>query len=79
MNAITVSVSSMTAERLDALAKKLDLPATRVIEQAIEDFVAREEWQIAEIEAGLADADLGDFATPEEVSAVLAKYATPNS
>ena len=79
MNAITVSVSSMTAERLDALAKKLDLPATRVIEQAIEDFVAREEWQIAEIEAGLADADLGDFATPEEVSAVLAKHATPNS
>jgi predicted transcriptional regulator len=74
MNAITVSVSEATAERLDALAKKLDVPAVSIAEQAIEDFVAREEWQIAEIEAGLAEADRGDFAPPESVAAVFAKY-----
>ncbi|MGV3549681.1 CopG family ribbon-helix-helix protein [Rhizobium sp.] len=77
MNAITVPVSDAMAERLDALASKLDLPTVRVVEQAIEDFVAREEWQLAEIEAGMADADRGDFATPEEMAAVLAKYIKP--
>ena len=79
MNAIAIPVSDATAERLDALARKLELSPTRVAEQAIEDFVAREEWQIAEIEAGLAEADRGDFASPEEVSAVLAKYLKPKS
>ena len=53
MNAITIPVTAETAERLDALARKLDLSTVRVAEQAIEDFVARQEWQIAEIEAGL--------------------------
>jgi len=77
MNAITVPVSDATVERLDALARKLDLPAARVAEQAIEDFVAREEWQIAEIEAGLAESDRGDFASAEEIAAVLAKYVKP--
>lgn len=74
MNAITVPVSEATAERLDALARKLDRSPVNVAEQAIEDFVAREEWQIAEIEAGLADIERGDFASPAEVAAVFARY-----
>jgi predicted transcriptional regulator len=77
MNAITVPVSDAMAERLDALASKLDLPTVSVVERAIEDFVSREEWQLAEIEAGMADADRGDFAGAEEVSAVLARYSKP--
>jgi len=31
-------------------------------------------WQIADIKAGLAEADRGEFATEEEVNAVFAKY-----
>ncbi|MBX9455913.1 MAG: CopG family ribbon-helix-helix protein [Rhizobium sp.] len=79
MNAITIPVSEDTAERLDALARKLDLSTVRIAEQAIEDFVSREEWQIAEIEAGLADIERGDFASPEEVAAVFARYLKPAS
>lgn len=33
------------------------------------------EWQIAEIKKGLAEADRGDFATDEEVAAVLSKWS----
>lgn len=79
MNAITIPVSDATVERLDALARKLDLPTARVAEQAIEDFVAREESQIAEIEAGLAEIESGDIASPAEVAAVFAKYLKPAS
>jgi predicted transcriptional regulator len=34
------------------------------------------DWQIAEIKKGLAEADRGEFATNEEVAAVLSKWST---
>lgn len=43
--------------------------------QTIEDYVACEEWQFAEIEAGLAEAERGDFASDAELAAVIARYA----
>ena len=79
MTAITIRVSDETADRLDRLARKLDQSQSTMAEQAIEDFVARQEWQISEIEAGLAEADRGEFASDEEVAKVLAKYLKPAS
>lgn len=74
MTAITIRVSAHTAGRLDQLAEKLDRPADSVARQAIEDFIAREEWQLSEIEAGIAEADRGEFASDAEIADVLAKY-----
>ena len=77
MPAFTVRVPDTTAERLDQLAKKQDRSRAYMAAKAIEDFVAREEWQLAEIEAGLAEANNGLFASPEDVAHVLAKYVQP--
>lgn len=74
MSAFTVRVPDETANRLDQLAEKLDRSRSYVAAQAIEDFVAREEWQLAEIEAGLAEAERGDFASDRDVAAVVGKY-----
>lgn len=74
MAAITVRVSEEIDARLDRLAQKLDCSKSDLAERAIEDFVAREEWQLAEIEAGLAEADRGEFASDEHVASILAKY-----
>ncbi len=74
MNSITVRIPDETAARLDRLAEKLSRPASTVAAVAIEDFLAREEWQLAEIEAGLAEADRGDFADDAEVDAVLTRF-----
>ena len=74
MNSITVRIPDETAARLDRLAEKLSRPASTVAADAIEDFLAREEWQLAEIEAGLAEADRGDFADDAEVDAVLTRF-----
>ncbi|MGJ4858302.1 CopG family ribbon-helix-helix protein [Labrys sp. KB_33_2] len=74
MSAFTVRLADETTDRLDRLAAKLDRSRSYVAARAIEDFVARESWQLAEIEAGLADANRGDFATDAEVETVLAKY-----
>lgn len=74
MNSITVRIPDKTAARLDRLAEKLSRPVDSVAADAIEDFVAREEWQIEEIEAGLAEADKGDFASEDEVNTVLTRF-----
>jgi predicted transcriptional regulator len=43
-------------------------------ERTIDDVSAREEWQLAEIAAGLAEANKGDFASDAEVERVFGKY-----
>lgn len=74
MNAFTVRLQNETAAKLDRIAEKLDRSRAYVAAQAIEDFVAREEWQLAEIEAGLAEADNGEFASDADVERVFKKY-----
>jgi predicted transcriptional regulator len=74
MSAFTVRLPNDVTEKLDALAAKLDRSRSYVAAQAIGDFVAREAWQLADIEAGLREADKGDFATDAEIAATIAKY-----
>jgi predicted transcriptional regulator len=44
------------------------------VQEAVEDWLARQRAEVAQIEAGLAEADAGLFASGEEVAAVFAKY-----
>lgn len=74
MTAFTVRLPDDTTDRLDQLAEKLDRSRSYVAAQAIEDFVARQEWQLTEIEAGLAEADRGEFANEQELATVIGKY-----
>ena len=74
MPAFTVRLPDDVTEKLDALAAKLDRSRSYVAAQAIGDFVEREAWQLADIEAGLREADKGDFATDAEVTDTIAKY-----
>ncbi|WP_136617969.1 MULTISPECIES: CopG family ribbon-helix-helix protein [Mesorhizobium] len=74
MAAFTVRLPDDTTNRLDQLAEKLDRSRSYMAAQAIEDFVARQEWQLAEIEAGLAEAERGEFANEQELAAVIGKY-----
>jgi predicted transcriptional regulator len=74
MTAFTLRLPDDVNEKLDALASKLDRSRFYVATQAIGDFIARESWQLAEIDAGVEDAQLGDFASDAEVAIVLAKY-----
>jgi predicted transcriptional regulator len=77
MAAFTVRLNDEKTRQLDELASKLDRPRSYLAAQAIDDFLAREAWQLAEIEAGLADADRGEFASADDLARVVAKYVTP--
>jgi predicted transcriptional regulator len=79
MNAFTVRVSDEISQKLDNLAQKMDRSRSYLATQAIADFVIREEWQLAEIEAGLTEANHGDFASAAEVAEVFDRYVKPDS
>lgn len=74
MTAYTLQLPDETLSKLDLLAKKLDRSPASVAAQAIEDFVRLEEWRVREIEAGLIEAEAGDFASPEEVERVIERF-----
>ena len=74
MTELTICISSDMADKLDELAAKMDRSRSFLASQAIEEFVAREVWQLSEIEAGLAEANQGEFASEAEVERVLGAY-----
>jgi predicted transcriptional regulator len=74
MSAFTVRLPDDVTKKLDELAEKLDRSRSYVAAQAISDFVTREAWQLADIEAGLRDAERGNFASDAEVAATIARF-----
>lgn len=72
--AFTIRIDDELAAKLDDLAKQTDRSRSWLAARAIEDYVALNEWQIAKIKEGIADADAGRFASDEEVEAVFARY-----
>ncbi|KAA3507500.1 CopG family ribbon-helix-helix protein [Agrobacterium rosae] len=74
MTAFTIRVPDEVANRLNEIAQKLDRSRSYMAAQAVENFVSREEWQLAEIEAGIAEADRGEVASDEDVARVIGKH-----
>lgn len=54
---LTVRVNPNTRARLDALARVIKRSKTYVIEEALEQYLERNEWQIAGIQAALSEAE----------------------
>ena len=63
-----------TKTRLDSLAGALRRDRSFLINEAIEQYLELNDWQEAQIRAGIEEGDRGDFATEEEVEAVFAKW-----
>jgi predicted transcriptional regulator len=74
--AFTVRLEEATLSALDQLAGKTDRSRNWLVVRAIEDFVALNGWQLKKIEAGIAAADRGEFASDEELARVKSKFAS---
>jgi predicted transcriptional regulator len=69
-------ISEDLSRRVDQLAARSRLTRGQIIEDALahgRSLAWQERW-VAGVEAGLADADNGDFATEAEIAALLTKY-----
>lgn len=71
---ITFRTEQAKREALDKIAQFMDRDRSYVLNEAIENYLDLYEWQIREIEAGLAEADAGEFASDAEVEAAFNKW-----
>ena len=71
---INVRVPASVYDQLETLAKSTARTKSFVTVEALSSYLAAQSWQVQEIQAGVADADRGDFATDAQVNAVFAKY-----
>ena len=71
---MTIRVDRKTKTRLEKLAKAMERTKSYIAAEAIRSYVDLNEWQIAEIKAAIREADAGDFATEDEVEAVVRKW-----
>jgi predicted transcriptional regulator len=56
---VSVRLDPDLNERIAAVAAALDRPKSWAITQAVKEYLADQEWQLAAIEEGLRDADAG--------------------
>jgi len=61
-------------DELDRLVKSTGRNRNALVEEALRRFIEAGKWQLADIEAGLREADAGDFASDEEMQALWSKY-----
>jgi predicted transcriptional regulator len=72
---ITVRTSKDTVSQVDALAASMDRSRNYIVNQAIEQYLEANAWQIERIKEGIAAARAGQVRPAEEVYAeIAAKY-----
>jgi predicted transcriptional regulator len=74
--AFTVRLEEAILRDLDRLAEKTDRSRNWLVNQAVQEYVSVNAWQLERIEEGIAAADRGDFATEAEVARVRAKFGS---
>lgn len=73
-SATTLQADPEILEKLDNLASSLDRPRNELLNEALKAYLDDQAWQIAEIEAGLADLDRGAVTAHDDVRAEMAAY-----
>jgi predicted transcriptional regulator len=71
---MTVRISAVIKDRLEALSEAMDRSKTYLTAQAIEAFIESQEWQIQAIQAGVQAADRGEFDSDDKVTATFKKW-----
>jgi predicted transcriptional regulator len=75
---VSVRLDSDLNDQVSEIAHALDRPRSWVIERAVKDFVAVQQWQLAAIDEGLADADAGHVVPHDSVAEWVRSWGGPN-
>lgn len=73
---LVLDIPDSLRDRVEAIAKRSNLTPSQVISDALQNGHSLE-WQerfLAKVEAGLDDADNGNFVSDEDLAFVLGKY-----
>ncbi|MBS3029952.1 CopG family transcriptional regulator [Dolichospermum sp. ST_con] len=70
---ITFRIDSSKKVAIDALAQGINRDRSYILNEAVNAYLEMYQWQIEEIQKGIAEADAGDFASDEEVKETFAR------
>jgi predicted transcriptional regulator len=65
---LSIRIDSATKRRLDALSKRSNRSKSFLAAEAISAYVESEEWQLGEVQTGIAELDAGREVSHEKVS-----------
>jgi predicted transcriptional regulator len=71
---LTVRLDRESKQALAELAASMDRSKSYLAGEAVREFIEVRRWQIAEIRAGIKEADAGRFADPKKVDAFFKKW-----
>jgi RHH-type rel operon transcriptional repressor/antitoxin RelB len=71
---ITVRLEAAKRAELDELARTTSRDRSFLVNEAIDAYLAVHRWQIAHIEQGLRQANVGEFASEDQVNAAFARW-----
>ena len=74
MSVMSVRLPDEVEQQLGQLAQSTGRTKSWLANQAIQDYLAREAWQITEVEAALREADAGDFVPETEMMAKFNRW-----
>jgi predicted transcriptional regulator len=75
---LSIRVDAGTKKRLDALSQRLKRSKSFLAAEAIAAYVESEEWQLGELQAGMAELDSGQEVSHEKVSKWLKSWGKPS-
>ena len=75
--AFTIRSDSTKIKKIDQLANKLDRSRNYLVNQAIEQYLDINAWQIQQIKQGIKAADEGRFVDNAGMKHIFNKYKTP--
>ena len=71
---MTMRLPRVMKDELDALARSTGRNRNALVQEALRRFIDVQRWQIAEIEAGIREADAGIFVGDDEMDALWAEF-----
>lgn len=74
---VSVHTKPETSERLGELARAAGRTKSALANEALESYISHQEWMIAEIRKGIAEADAGRVIEHAEMTAFVASLSKP--
>ncbi len=74
---LSIRIDSEMKKRLDVLSRRSKRSKSFLAAEAIAAFVDSEEWQLGEIQAGIAELDSGHTVSHEKVAKWLKTWGKP--
>jgi RHH-type rel operon transcriptional repressor/antitoxin RelB len=75
---LSIRIDPETKRRLDALSKRSKRSKSFLAAEAIAAYVDSEEWQLGEVQAGMAELDRAQEVSHEKVAKWLSSWGKPN-